>query len=121
VASLSHRKALGGRQMLTKTLEWNLNFCISNFVFGIHDQGKETGVKRAFLRDVQRPKLVAGLRRRFLLMGFVNLALAPFILVFLLIYFFFKYGEVWSLICFRLASWLVECAKWLLSLFALLF
>ena len=80
--------------MMTKVMEWNLNICLMNFIFGETDQGNEIGVKQIFLRDVQRSKLVSELRRRFRFMAIVNLILAPFTLVFLSIYFLFKYGEV---------------------------
>jgi hypothetical protein len=46
-----------------------------------------------FLRDVQRPKLIAGLQRRLFVMGLLNILLSPFIFIFLIVYFFFKYGE----------------------------
>ena len=83
----------GRKQMLTKVLEWNLSFCVLNYVFDQTDKAGQMSVKKEFLRDVQRTRLIAGLKRRFLWMGLINLLLAPFTLVFLLMYFFFKYGE----------------------------
>ncbi|PJF17043.1 hypothetical protein PSACC_03141, partial [Paramicrosporidium saccamoebae] len=73
---------------LTKTLEWNLSFCILNFVFD-----ESCSIRRGFLKDVRREKLSQGLQKRFLIMGLINLFLAPFIFVFLLAYFIFRYGE----------------------------
>ena len=80
--------------MLTQVMEWHLKLIVMDFVFGETDGGKETGVRKDFLKDVQRNQLAAGLRRRMYLMGLLNLVLSPFILVFLVVYFFFKYGEV---------------------------
>ncbi|CAG8482148.1 19241_t:CDS:10 [Dentiscutata erythropus] len=79
------------KNFLTKTLEWNLRYCIINHVF--NDQGQ---VRRLFVKDtkgVQRERLTRGLRRRFIFMGILNLIFAPFIVVYLLIYFFFRYFE----------------------------
>lgn len=44
---------LRNRHILTKTLEWNLSFCVLNYVF--NDQGQ---VRKTFVKDVQRNKLV---------------------------------------------------------------
>jgi autophagy-related protein 9 len=83
-----------GRQMFTQVLQWNLSFCIGDYVFAEADQGREHCVKKEFLNDVDRTALIAGLRRRFILMSLVNLMLAPFIFVTLILFSFFKYGEV---------------------------
>ncbi|KAL1924912.1 uncharacterized protein VTP21DRAFT_4566 [Calcarisporiella thermophila] len=74
------------RPMLTKTLEWNLSFCILDYVFDEHG-----AVRVSKLRETNRQQLVEGLRRRFIFMGFVNLIFAPFIVVYLLMFFFFRY------------------------------
>ncbi|CAG8737304.1 9761_t:CDS:2, partial [Cetraspora pellucida] len=79
------------KNFLTKTLEWNLRYCIINHVFNDHGQ-----VRRHFVKDtrgVQRERLTQGLRRRFIFMGILNIIFAPFIVVYLLIYFFFRYFE----------------------------
>lgn len=39
-------------------------------------------------------ELVAGLVKRFRMMAIINLVLAPFIIIFLFMYFFFRYAEV---------------------------
>eukprot|EP00163_Fabomonas_tropica_P000156 TRINITY_DN1010_c0_g2_i1.p1 TRINITY_DN1010_c0_g2~~TRINITY_DN1010_c0_g2_i1.p1 ORF type:complete len:759 (+),score=183.40 TRINITY_DN1010_c0_g2_i1:637-2913(+) len=72
----------GERKVLTRSLEWNLSFCITDSMFDEHFR-----IRDDFLSD---PGL---LRRRFIAMGFVNLVLAPFILVFMFVYFFFKNAE----------------------------
>lgn len=74
--------------VLTKTLEWNLSFCILNYVFD-----ENCSIRKGFLKDVKRDKLSQELQKRFLIMGIINLLLAPFIFVFLLAYFIFQYGE----------------------------
>lgn len=73
---------------LTKTLEWNITFCVLNYVFD-----ENCAIRKSFLKDVHREKLSQGLKRRFIIMGLVNLILAPLIFVFLLAYFIFRYGE----------------------------
>ena len=74
--------------ILTKTLEWNITFCVLNYVFD-----EDCAIRKSFLKDVHREKLSQGLKRRFIIMGLVNLILAPLIFVFLLAYFIFRYGE----------------------------
>ena len=46
--------------MLTKVLEWHINYGIMKFVFGETDQGREVGVRKEFLREANRGKLAAG-------------------------------------------------------------
>ncbi|KAK9768851.1 autophagy protein atg9 [Basidiobolus ranarum] len=76
------------RKILTKTLEWNLSFCIVSYVFD--EQGQ---VRKRFLRDVQRGYLVQGLKRRLYFMGIINIIFAPFIIIYLILFFFFRYFE----------------------------
>lgn len=73
---------------LTKTLEWNLSFCILNYVFD-----ERCAIRKSFLKDVKRETLSEGLKRRFLIMGVINLVLAPAIFIFLLAYLILRYGE----------------------------
>ncbi|KAK3805030.1 MAG: autophagy protein Apg9-domain-containing protein [Benniella sp.] len=79
---------LHGRTVLTRILEWSLGFCVLGFVFDERGQ-----VLKRFLKDVRRPELVDGLRRRFQFMGFATILFAPFISVYLMLYFFFRYFE----------------------------
>ncbi|RKO99950.1 hypothetical protein CXG81DRAFT_13830, partial [Caulochytrium protostelioides] len=74
--------------MLTKVLEWNLRFCLLQFCFGPGGH-----LRREFLRKEQRARLASQLRARFKLVALINLAVAPFLLVFLLFYTFFRYAE----------------------------
>ena len=74
------------RQLFSKTLEWNLSLCILDYVF--NDQGQ---VRPLFLRDTHRRALSNGLRRRFLFAGIMNVLCAPFIILYFLVLFFFRY------------------------------
>ncbi|ORZ16327.1 autophagy protein Apg9-domain-containing protein [Absidia repens] len=76
------------KYMFTRDLEWNLSFCVLSYVFDERGQ-----VRKRFLRQKNRPLLVAGLRRRFIFMALLNLVFTPFILVYLVVYFFFRYFE----------------------------
>ncbi|SCV74760.1 BQ2448_7789 [Microbotryum intermedium] len=85
---LSGRTPKWGASMLTQTLEWNLSFCLVGFLFGRDGQ-----VRRAFLMERNKQELVEALRRRFILMGLINAVFAPFIVIYLLMYSFFRYFE----------------------------
>ncbi|SPO29656.1 related to ATG9 - integral membrane protein required for Cvt and autophagy transport [Ustilago trichophora] len=73
---------------LTRSLEWNLNFCLLGFLFDSNGQ-----VRHQFLSERYRADLIEGLRRRFLFMAVVNAMFAPFIVLYLLVYSFFRYFE----------------------------
>ncbi|KAI8345924.1 autophagy protein Apg9-domain-containing protein [Mortierella sp. GBAus27b] len=79
---------LHGRAVLTRILEWSLGFCILGYVFD--DRGQ---VRKRFLKDTRRAELVDGLGRRFQFMGIATMLFAPFISVYLMLYFFFRYFE----------------------------
>ncbi|KAJ3046056.1 autophagy protein atg9 [Rhizophlyctis rosea] len=79
---------LGKRQMLTKIMEWNLSFCILSYVFD-----EKGHVRKRFLKDVNRTRLINGLQKRFVVMGVMNLICAPFLFILLILYFFFRYAE----------------------------
>lgn len=74
------------RQLFSKTLEWNLSLCILDFVF--NEQGQ---VRQFFLKDAHRRALSDGLRRRFLFAGIMNVFCAPFIFVYFIMLYFFRY------------------------------
>lgn len=71
---------------LTRTLEWNLQLCINNFVFNQHGQ-----INPAILKEVNRNKLSHELRLRFQMAAIINLLLCPFIVLYFLLLYFFKY------------------------------
>ncbi|PGH30447.1 hypothetical protein GX50_06790 [[Emmonsia] crescens] len=77
---------LRNRQLFSRTLEWNLHFCILDYVF--NDQGQ---VRTLFLKDTHRKALSDGLRRRFLISGLLNTFIAPFFVVYFLMHYFFRY------------------------------
>ena len=75
-----------GRQLLSRTMEWNLSFCILDFVFD--NQGQ---VRPHFLKDTHRHVLSDALRRRFIIVGAMNLLFAPFIFTYFSLLYFFRY------------------------------
>ncbi|KAL0946800.1 hypothetical protein HGRIS_012971 [Hohenbuehelia grisea] len=78
----------GKGKILTKALEWNLRFCLMEYLFD-----KRGRVRKVFLKSSNRAVLVEGLRRRFIFMGILNAIFAPFIVLYLLMYSFFRYFE----------------------------
>ncbi|KAH8701861.1 putative autophagy protein Apg9 [Talaromyces proteolyticus] len=77
---------LRNRQLFSRTLEWNLNLCILDYVF--NEQGQ---VRPLFLKDTHRRALSEGLRRRFVFAGIMNIFVAPFIVVYFMMHYFFRY------------------------------
>ncbi|WFD31418.1 autophagy protein atg9 [Malassezia sp. CBS 17886] len=79
-------RALGPQ--LTRALEWNLRFCLLGYAFD------QRGHFRTQLlqRELHEP-LTEGLRRRFQFMALANALLAPFLVVYVLLYSFFRYFE----------------------------
>lgn len=77
---------LRNRQLFSRTLEWNLNLCILDYVF--NEQGQ---VRPLFLKDTHRKALSDGLRRRFIFAGIMNIFVAPFIVTYFLMHYFFRY------------------------------
>lgn len=77
---------LKNRQLFSRTLEWNLNMCIMNYVF--NEQGQ---LRTLFLKDTHRRALSATLRRRFIFVGIMNIFVAPFIVVYFMMHYFFRY------------------------------
>ncbi|KAJ5454589.1 Autophagy-related protein 9 [Penicillium daleae] len=77
---------LRNRQLFSRTLEWNLNLCIMDYVF--NEQGQ---LRTIFLKDTHRRALSDGLRRRFIFAGIMNIFVAPFIVVYFLMHYFFRY------------------------------
>jgi autophagy-related protein 9 len=76
---------LANRSFFSKTMEWNLNLCILDFVFDKRGQpGKE------FLKDISRKELSESLRLRFYLIGVLNVIIAPFTAIYLVVFYFFQ-------------------------------
>ncbi|KAH7889606.1 putative transmembrane protein [Phlebopus sp. FC_14] len=78
----------GQGRTLTRVLEWNLRFCLMEYLFD--SQGR---VRKAFLKSKHRAVLIEGLRRRFIFMGILNAIFAPFIVLYMIMYSFFRYFE----------------------------
>ncbi|KZS88344.1 APG9-domain-containing protein [Sistotremastrum niveocremeum HHB9708] len=75
-------------QTLTRALEWNLRFCVMGYLFD--DGGR---VRKMFLKEKNREVLIESLRRRFIFMGVLNAIFAPFIVLYHIMYSFFRYFE----------------------------
>ncbi|KAG0671072.1 autophagy protein atg9 [Maudiozyma exigua] len=71
---------------LTKTLEWNINLCVIGFAF--NDAGF---VKQSFLKPSQREYMIEELQKRFMLAGFLNILLSPFLVAYFVLLYFFRY------------------------------
>lgn len=74
------------KSVLTKTLEWNLKLCINNFVFNNHGQ-----INNNILQEASRNQLAAELSSRFKMAAIINLILCPFIVVYFVLLYFFRY------------------------------
>ncbi|KAK5115200.1 hypothetical protein LTR85_009958 [Meristemomyces frigidus] len=80
---------VGSRQFYSKSLEWCINFCLTNFIFD------EQGSIRPFCLDVKnRNVLVRALQIRLQFAALTSVVVAPFNIVrFLFMYFFRYYTE----------------------------
>ncbi|KAI6045556.1 putative transmembrane protein [Pisolithus marmoratus] len=78
----------GNGRTLTRVLEWNLRFCLMEYLFD--QRGR---VRKVFLKSKHRAALIEGLRRRFIFMGILNAIFAPFIVLYMIMYSFFRYFE----------------------------
>ena len=77
---------LGNRQLFSKTIQWNLSLCILDHVFD--DRGQ---VRSLFLKDTHRRVLSDSLVQRFKFAAFMNAICAPFIIIFFMLFYFFRY------------------------------
>ncbi|RDW63971.1 hypothetical protein BP5796_10473 [Coleophoma crateriformis] len=77
---------LQGRQLYSRTLEWTLDFCITDLIFN-----KTGQVNQMVLKESHRRQLSDALRGRFLFAGFMNVLLGPVVVIYLMITYFFKY------------------------------
>nr|POE93432.1 autophagy-related protein 9 [Quercus suber] len=77
---------LGKRQFYSKSLEWCLEFCFTNFIFD------EQGGIRGFCLDVKhRRSLVTALQRRLQFAAITSVVLAPFNIARFCLFYFFRY------------------------------
>ncbi|KAG8893111.1 autophagy protein atg9, partial [Tulasnella sp. 417] len=79
---------LNGGNTLTRALEWNLRYCLMGHLFD-----RSGRVRKSLLKEKHPTREIELLRRRFLFMGLVNAVFAPFIVLYLLMYSFFRYFE----------------------------
>jgi autophagy-related protein 9 len=80
---------LQGRQLFSRTMLWNLDWCIMDLIFNEYGQ-----VRQLVLKDSHRRQLSDGLHARFLFAGFMNVLFAPVLVVYLMIVYFFRYFKV---------------------------
>ncbi|ODV97630.1 hypothetical protein PACTADRAFT_24517, partial [Pachysolen tannophilus NRRL Y-2460] len=85
--SLPFFKSSNNELFLTKTLEWNLNLCIFDFVF----QQENGQLNPKFLKESNRLKLSEELRKRFIIAGILNIILAPFLVSYFILYYFLTF------------------------------
>ncbi|CAN0368680.1 unnamed protein product, partial [Ectocarpus fasciculatus] len=76
--------ATTGRQYLTKSLEWSMHFCVLNHMFS-----DKFTIRTQFLQDVR------ALRARLVLVGLAHVVLLPFLLLFMVVYFFLQNAQEW--------------------------
>ncbi|KAK6455673.1 Atg9 protein [Scheffersomyces xylosifermentans] len=77
---------MSNKSVLTKTLEWNLKLCINNFAF--NPQGQ---INSSILKDYNRNQLAKELSSRFKMAAIINLILCPFIVIYFVLLYFFRY------------------------------
>lgn len=82
---------LGGTQLFSHSLEWNINYCILDLIFGPNNQ-----VHQYVLLDSNRRQLSDALQRRFVFAAVMNFICAPVIFSYLLAEYFFQYFNVSS-------------------------
>lgn len=70
-------------KFLSKTLEWNLNLCIFDYIFNSSGQ-----IRVAALKETNRFSLSKELRKRLVIAGILNIFLAPFLVFYYLLYSF---------------------------------
>lgn len=74
------------KSVLTRTLEWNIKLCINNFIFNENGQ-----VDPSILKEASRNLLSLDLSSRFKMAAIINLILCPFIVIYFVLLYFFRY------------------------------
>ncbi|KAI9718137.1 MAG: autophagy protein atg9 [Chrysothrix sp. TS-e1954] len=77
---------LRSRQLFSKTLEWYVGLCITDFVFSADGQ-----VRQLFLKDARRRDLIRALERRFKFYALGSIVCAPFLAAYYLAMYFLRY------------------------------
>lgn len=76
----------GKQPFLTKTLEWSIDMCLSDYIF--NDKGM---IRPIVLQEDKRELLSLGLKRRFQFAAILNIILAPFAVFYATLYYFFRH------------------------------
>lgn len=79
------------QRWLTRSLKFNLDICIMDYVF--NSQGQ---INSTILKYDKRKELSEALRRRFIIAGAFSLVFAPFFMIYLSLLYFFQYFDVCS-------------------------
>lgn len=77
---------LNNKLVLTRTLEWNIKLCVNNFIFNQHGQ-----INPKVLKEMNRNRLATELSKRFKMAALINLILCPFIVIYFVLLYFFRY------------------------------
>lgn len=77
---------LRNRQLFSKTLEWNINFCVMDLMF--NEKGQ---VKQLILKDSHREELISALNTRFAFAGLTNILCIPLLVPYLLATYFLRF------------------------------
>eukprot|EP00002_Diphylleia_rotans_P013074 TRINITY_DN2544_c0_g1_i2.p1 TRINITY_DN2544_c0_g1~~TRINITY_DN2544_c0_g1_i2.p1 ORF type:complete len:499 (+),score=68.75 TRINITY_DN2544_c0_g1_i2:1062-2558(+) len=76
------------KNFLTKTMEWNIYFCLLDNIFGA-----DSSMHKKYLNAGCKREMADRLRKILVRWSIINILLSPFIVVFLTMYIFFRYGE----------------------------
>lgn len=79
-------RIFSSKSVLTRTLEWNIKLCINNFVFD--DNGQ---ISKAVLSEASRNLMAHELSARFKMAAIINVVLCPFIVIYFVLLYFFRY------------------------------
>jgi autophagy-related protein 9 len=90
ILKLNAPEMIGGKPFINKLLEWDLSFCIVDYIFDSSGNLKENIINSDNEYTV---KLSEELSKRFRIMGLLNIICFPFILIYMSIQYVFKYGE----------------------------
>ncbi|GEQ72262.1 hypothetical protein JCM33374_g5949 [Metschnikowia sp. JCM 33374] len=80
------RPIFSSKSVLTRTLEWNIKLCINNFIFNENGQ-----INQNILKESSRNALAQELCSRFKMAAIINLILCPFIVIYFVLLYFFRY------------------------------
>eukprot|EP01135_Chromosphaera_perkinsii_P010742 Nk52_evm21s2209 gene=Nk52_evmTU21s2209 len=80
---------LGKYEFLTRSLEWNLRRCIIDYAF----PERSHKIRSRILNKNMAGEIAERLSVRFRTFAVINIVLSPFIAIFLVMFFFFKYAE----------------------------